>query len=1150
MAKQSTSRRGGRRALAISATAALTLTAFAAQANAADSVYPQGEYAVRSAQPINQGHRLQDVRDWSPETDPYAQFMRADIPLQPRIGHNSATQADPKLDGKSQIMLMQGDYGNSFFENFRANNDANEHTLQFWQYADYWSPWHGSASLTTPKSLYDPKSSDWRKRGFEFGIVDIPNPAWTNAAHRNGVKSIATIYFDPAFRPALTLEEAFEPGNKGYIVAQKLIEMAKFYGYDGYFLNDEETNFGEQKLKPFMKQLTDAGLYTQWYTNTGSQWDSVKAEWTGKGAKKVMDSVFLNYGWDESSAKTILGQIAQAKDDPFAQAFFGVEANQAKFQNLHPTAKGIRGLYVDKEKNHSPRASIALFTPSDFYQRDVLDANDGPKMNPLFQQAPFQWVVDGRQRLYFSGPTMNPASAEYDAKTSYPDLNANDITWPGVADFVPARSVISGSTFATNFSIGKGLSWWNGGKVTNSSEWSNMDSQALLPSWQWWTTGGGKLTADWDMGKNEKRSTFAGKPATIPFAAQGAYEGGNSLAIHGDTANDTVLNLFKTDLSVKKGSALELTFKKVSADAAPASVVLTLKGEKEPVILPLDSSKKAGEWTTAKLSLKDFAGKTVTSIGLKFGEAKGYQLNLGKLAVTDGRTAPAAPTGVEIRGVYDDGQLVLGWDKAKYGDVVNYRVSAVTAKGTSHLFDGFTDLAYIKDAPNRGKVTYQVQAVGKDGQLSAPTPVVFNGTGLPTKLTVDTTTSKINDLTFAAKPREVTVHWEGADAGKCTAIAHLQNRSADKLNTFSTTVDCAKGVATIPVPFLEGYTADVTVVPQGKTIGYTTRVNTHDGLAAPMPASDLVIKENGEYRFKNPTTRDWYKLVVSFKPEGGEAKVLRQHVRGGTIRTVGGADATTEDITVFRALPAATGTVIAELTDYAGNTTTQEFTIKDYKVTGMTPGPEAEPVLSDFIDVHYPPIDVTAGGKAQTSAPTSATGRALPKGTTFTSKDLPAFLSLAKDGTLSAKVAGDTKLASGSYEATIVVTFPDKSEKTIKVQVKLTVPKAVDPAPTTPADPTPTAPADPTPTAKPEPSPTASATTVPWTKLTPATPQKSNQGHKPGTVKPTQPDSSQDSQAPSGELSRTGASSGAMALAGLVAVIAGAVLVVRKRQMN
>ncbi|MCP6297298.1 hypothetical protein NL457_29170, partial [Klebsiella pneumoniae] len=82
-----------------------------------------------------------------------------------------STQAHPELDAKAQVMLMQGDYRNSFFGNFRANDGFAHNVLNFWQYADYWSPWHGSATARTPQSLYDPATSDGRTRNFEFGVV-------------------------------------------------------------------------------------------------------------------------------------------------------------------------------------------------------------------------------------------------------------------------------------------------------------------------------------------------------------------------------------------------------------------------------------------------------------------------------------------------------------------------------------------------------------------------------------------------------------------------------------------------------------------------------------------------------------------------------------------------------------------------------------------------------------------------------------------------------------------------------------------------------------------------------------------------------------------------------------------------------------------
>ncbi|MRT32870.1 hypothetical protein FGX01_03250, partial [Xylella fastidiosa subsp. multiplex] len=46
-----------------------------------DSVAPVGAHALASAQPRNAGHRLQDIRTWSPQTDPHARYLRAEVPL-------------------------------------------------------------------------------------------------------------------------------------------------------------------------------------------------------------------------------------------------------------------------------------------------------------------------------------------------------------------------------------------------------------------------------------------------------------------------------------------------------------------------------------------------------------------------------------------------------------------------------------------------------------------------------------------------------------------------------------------------------------------------------------------------------------------------------------------------------------------------------------------------------------------------------------------------------------------------------------------------------------------------------------------------------------------------------------------------------------
>ena len=74
-------------------------------------------------QPVYHGHNAYDVRTWSPETDEYAEFMRARVPLQKRNDAFAATQANPQLDQNVQSLSLAGDYGNEFFNPFNYNDN-------------------------------------------------------------------------------------------------------------------------------------------------------------------------------------------------------------------------------------------------------------------------------------------------------------------------------------------------------------------------------------------------------------------------------------------------------------------------------------------------------------------------------------------------------------------------------------------------------------------------------------------------------------------------------------------------------------------------------------------------------------------------------------------------------------------------------------------------------------------------------------------------------------------------------------------------------------------------------------------------------------------------------------------------------------------
>lgn len=928
-----------KRALIAGVAALVGLAALTPPAVADDSVAPVGAHALASAQPRNAGHRLQDIRTRSPQTDPYARYLRAEVPLQPRIPHDPSTQAHPELDAKAQVMLMQGDYGNSFFGNFRANDGFAHNVLNFWQYADYWSPWHGSATARTPQSLYDPATSDWRTRNFEFGVVDIPNPAYTNAAHRNGVKSIATIYFDPAFRPGLTFKEAFDkdPTSRGCIIAEKLVEMAKYFGYDGYFLNEEEGNLQDSRFRPFMSYLTSKGLYTQWYTNTPGTWSSSKASLLDHG--RIMNSVFLNYNWPGTQDRSVEAAKAEGYD-PYQSLFFGVEANQAGFNGKHRSATELPSLY-ESRRNHSPKASVALFTPSDMYQRGLADAvkpKGADKDVPLFQQDPYQWMVAERERMYFSGVTSNPKDTGAHPGHSRPEVGvADSSSWVGAADFIPARSVIGGRQSHTDFNTGHGMKWYSAGDVSAAASWTDMDAQSILPSWQWWIdTEGTRPSVDFDYGPSDRRKDVHGAPVSLLYHQVGAWCGGSSLVVHGMMSKTTTLRLFKTRLAMTADTSMPITFRKSSKDHGTMKAALVFADDPGRVVtVDVPGSGVKGGWHTSTLRLGRFAGRTLTTLGLQFAPAPDYQMNVGAISVRDGSGVPAAPSEVQLDTVYDDGQAILSWHAAPFDDVAGYVVESMGPDGKIvHLASGYTDLAYLKAVPKKtGKVTFRVRAVGHDGQMSAPSTVSYDYSAQPRHIKVAEAATASKLLTDAVRPGVLDVTWDakGVRVSTCRVDVHLVDIAKDDIDNqpYGLDVPCAAGGARVPVPIREGHPYDLTVTA-GHGLGLSYRGHTHDSWAAPVTLDDIVVeRKRSGFHMRNLTSPDWYGLQIMWKGTDGTSRKLTTIRRGGSVRGGWGTAPTTDDPTAFHSFPSSQGTLIMKVTDYAGNTTTQHFAVKN-----------------------------------------------------------------------------------------------------------------------------------------------------------------------------------------------------------------------------
>lgn len=203
-------------------------------AYAGDTLPYEGESAKGENQPYAHGYRVYDIKEWSPETDIFGEYMRAQVPLQIRNEAFAATQANPELDPTTEFFSLSGDYGNAFFDSYQSTNEFSQYLFNFWQYTDYYGSWHGTPTAEVPEELYD-ASASWEYRYFEFGILNLPNPAYTNAAHKNGALSLGCIFLPREGQYHSPMLEKDENGN--FPVADKLAEMVEYYGFDGYFIN-------------------------------------------------------------------------------------------------------------------------------------------------------------------------------------------------------------------------------------------------------------------------------------------------------------------------------------------------------------------------------------------------------------------------------------------------------------------------------------------------------------------------------------------------------------------------------------------------------------------------------------------------------------------------------------------------------------------------------------------------------------------------------------------------------------------------------------------------------------------------------------------------------------------------------------------------
>ncbi|MBD2871846.1 hypothetical protein IDH41_25025 [Paenibacillus sp. IB182493] len=775
-----------RKATATALAAAMLVTAMPLVAHAGDTWPFKGDSAHGINQPNVHGYTSGQIADWSPETDPDAEMLRSHVPLQRRIQPFAATQANPLLSSDVQMMNVAGDYGNAFIENAPYTNKFAQYHFNFWQYIDYYSYWHGTATAYTPPEYYDDLAqSNWQQKWFEFGMLNIPNPTYTDAAHKNGVLSLAGVFFSNNDRGQQTYKQMIVKDADGnFPVAAKMIEMAEYFGFDGYFINQEEVNPNVAAADiptyiAFLKALQKGGLYVQWYdslnTATGANAfartfndNNVALLHDKAGNEAVSNSFFFDYGVGNSqinSAGTYLNNYNTANGTSFNLfdiGFAGLEAGRDRFKSVQGTA------LANKLANGLPRLSLATLG-ADFVHAG-LDEDMGLSW-PVNHRAEndYQWMTNLREQLWWTGPNVDPKNTAKSATNTVADVYADNRYWPGISSVIAERSVIDSGNFYTNFNTGHGLNYYVNGEVSNNDEWSNMSLQDVPVTWQWWQdTKGNRLTVDYDYGSEYDLTATT----RYRYEQLGGYNGGSSLAVNGSLNAENFLRLFKTDLDVHTGSKLSITYNKPSADDQSAAYIgLILEDNPAQVVkvaIP-DSGLQTSGWVTKELDLGAYAGQSVSAFGLVFDPGQtavaDYQINVGQIRITDGTAAkPAAPTGLTITEAFaDSGEMNVKWDMEQdYSKVKQYNVYI----NDVYVGGKYDDVFYIKKIPAKSG-TLKVVPVGADGVEGDAATLAFDLDQAVSGIAVDSRASG-----------EMTVSWTNPQnaSGDTTVAIRSLNR--------------------------------------------------------------------------------------------------------------------------------------------------------------------------------------------------------------------------------------------------------------------------------------------------------------------------------------------------------------------------------------
>ncbi|WP_078623891.1 endo-beta-N-acetylglucosaminidase [Streptomyces monomycini] len=636
------------------------------------------------------------LKSWRPQDDADLPYNAATVPLAERftpVPANATARAGQARI--SALVSFAGTAGNPS----QGGPKADYYALSHWAYLDELVFWGGSSGE---------------------GIILAPNAPVTDAAHRNGVPVLGNVFLPPtAYGGELTwTRELVQKDARGrFPLADKLIQVARTYGFDGWFLNGE-TDGGDPALArqfaDFVQALRQGApeLRITWYDAFNADgrvgWQGAlndkNAMFFQRGGRKLSDTMFVDFRWSAARLASSAAYARRLGRSPY-ELWAGVDVEASGWD-----ARVNWDAFVPEGRDHV--VSYGLYRP--------------------------EWT---RRSGEAPGPFHARDDQFWGGRNTDPSAPAGPGSWRPAARTVADRSTVTSVPFASTFNTGHGTAWYEGGARAGEAEWNHLGLQDRLPGRRWalWADGGG---------------TFRRPAVGFDFGA--AWRGGSSLLVDGALDRPVTLELYRTRLPLRAGTVLEITHR---ADEGSAAVTVEAAvayeepaeagGRPEFRRIPAKAVRAADGWVTSTVRIGygpgrtahmgDGPGRTAYALGVRLSAPGGSPVRwrLGALAVRDGEPAahtPAPPSALRIAASHITGdgvaELRLSWKpSAKAAPVRHYEVHQILPDGKRRFLGGTCGTACYLPALRRTSgepgTRLEVRAVGELYASSAAAAAVF-----------------------------------------------------------------------------------------------------------------------------------------------------------------------------------------------------------------------------------------------------------------------------------------------------------------------------------------------------------------------------------------------------------------------------------------